>query len=112
VKKMVLFCPHCCNLLLSELDLDGLRFYCRTCPYIFHVEHRLSERTSLSKKKVDDILGGEQAWAHTDQTEAFCEKCGNRRAYFFQMQTRSADEPMTIFFRCSNSDCKHQWKEG
>ena len=26
-------------------------------------------------------------------------KCGNGRAYFRQMQTRSADEPMTTFYR-------------
>jgi len=27
-------------------------------------------------------------------------------------QTRSADEPATIFYKCMNQKCEHQWKEG
>jgi DNA-directed RNA polymerase subunit M/transcription elongation factor TFIIS len=27
------------------------------------------------------------------------------------IQTRSADEPSSIFYRCQNSKCKHQWQE-
>ncbi len=40
-----------------------------------------------------------------------CPKCAHGKAYFMQMQTRSADEPMTIFFKCCNPDCAHRWKE-
>lgn len=40
-----------------------------------------------------------------------CPRCGGDRAYFMQLQTRSADEPMTVFYRCANSDCAHRWKE-
>lgn len=29
------------------------------------------------------------------------EKCDGSRAYFYQLQIRSADEPMTTFFRVS-----------
>ncbi|VDK28748.1 unnamed protein product [Anisakis simplex] len=28
-----------------------------------------------------------------------------------QLQTRSADEPMTVFYRCANAECAHRWKE-
>jgi DNA-directed RNA polymerase III subunit RPC11 len=38
-----------------------------------------------------------------------CPRCSHQRAYFFQMQTRSADEPMSTFYRCV--ECGHQWKE-
>lgn len=41
---------------------------------------------------------------------AVCPNCAHREAYFKEVQTRSADEPATIFYRCCN--CKHQWKEG
>lgn len=56
-------------------------------------------------------MGGDAAWENADSMEEACtrEGCTNRRAYFFQLQTRSADEPMTTFYRCTV--CAHQWKE-
>ena len=40
-----------------------------------------------------------------------CPKCGNNKVLSYQIQTRSADEPMTIFARCINKTCLHRWKE-
>ena len=37
-------------------------------------------------------------------------ECGGSEAYFMQLQTRSADEPMTTFYKCC--DCGHRWKDG
>ena len=37
-----------------------------------------------------------------------CRKCGSRKCSYYEMQTRSADEPMTQFFTCL--DCKTHWK--
>jgi Transcription factor S-II (TFIIS) len=39
-----------------------------------------------------------------------CPKCDHQKAYFVQLQTRSADEPMTIFYCCVS--CSFKWKEG
>eukprot|EP00027_Filamoeba_sp_ATCC50430_P009843 CAMPEP_0168561284 /NCGR_PEP_ID=MMETSP0413-20121227/11514_1 /TAXON_ID=136452 /ORGANISM="Filamoeba nolandi, Strain NC-AS-23-1" /LENGTH=296 /DNA_ID=CAMNT_0008592647 /DNA_START=18 /DNA_END=905 /DNA_ORIENTATION=- len=36
-----------------------------------------------------------------------CSKCGKRETTYFQLQTRSADEPMTTFHHCTN--CGHRW---
>jgi DNA-directed RNA polymerase III subunit RPC11 len=38
------------------------------------------------------------------------EKCDSREAFFRQIQTRSADEPMTNLYRCVK--CMHEWREG
>lgn len=46
-----------------------------------------------------------------DCVAAKCPKCNGERAYFMQLQTRSADEPMTTFYRCQNNACAHRWKE-
>jgi DNA-directed RNA polymerase subunit M/transcription elongation factor TFIIS len=41
---------------------------------------------------------------------ARCPECAHDKAYFHEMQTRSADEPATLFFKCVN--CKFKWREG
>ena len=38
-----------------------------------------------------------------------CGKCGKRQCTYYEMQTRSADEPMTIFVRCLN--CGKRWRQ-
>lgn len=45
--------------------------------------------------------------ATTDQFR--CGKCKKRECTFYLMQTRSSDEPETIFIRCVN--CGHQWRQ-
>lgn len=40
-----------------------------------------------------------------------CNKCGSKRTYFYQVQTRSADEAMTTFVTCANPRCQTRWKE-
>ena len=37
-----------------------------------------------------------------------CGKCGKRRTTYTQLQTRSADEPMTTFVLCL--ECGNRWK--
>jgi transcription elongation factor S-II len=38
-----------------------------------------------------------------------CSRCGKRQCTYYEMQTRSADEPMTQFIRCLN--CNKQWRQ-
>ena len=37
-----------------------------------------------------------------------CWKCKNRKCTFYQLQTRSADEPMTTFVSCLS--CANRWR--
>lgn len=42
-------------------------------------------------------------------TDTFtCRKCKNNQCTYYQMQTRSADEPMTTFCQCIT--CGNRWK--
>eukprot|EP00871_Galdieria_phlegrea_P005775 jgi/Galph1/685/GphlegSOOS_G5435.1 len=63
-------------------------------------EERRKESIRESKKGVD---------VQTFSEEFKCRKCGLRKCSFFQMQTRSADEPMTTFVTCHN--CGNRWKQ-
>lgn len=38
-----------------------------------------------------------------------CEKCGHDEAVWWMLQTRSADEPTTQFYRCTK--CEHTWRD-
>ncbi len=53
---------------------------------------------------MDDVLGGKDAFVGAKEAtvQEGCRECGHKKAYFMEIQIRSADEPMTIFFRCVN----------
>ncbi|KNC48923.1 DNA-directed RNA polymerase III subunit RPC10 [Thecamonas trahens ATCC 50062] len=113
----MLFCPTCANMLVAE---DGVHdggmahatntvFVCRTCTYVYHCVRRYTEAIELTHKEVDDVLG-DSAWENVGTTQVDCEKCDNNQAYFMTIQIRSADEPMTEFYKCS--ECGHQWRNG
>jgi len=128
---MLLFCPTCANILECEEGISSCyRFSCSTCPYVYNITKRISSRTYTKLKEVDDVLGGSAAWENVDSIEEPCPKCHNKRAYFMQIQTRylwdvgliiscnvtntsirSADEPMTTFYKCTSGECGHRWRE-
>lgn len=86
-----------------------MRFYCQTCPYIHDIKEEITKKIPLVRKKVDDVLGGEDAWKNVDQTDATCPSCSHDRAYFMMIQIRSADEPATIFYKCVK--CGKTWND-
>lgn len=46
------------------------------------------------------MLGGDDSWNNVDSLAVDCKKeCGAERAFYMQLQIRSADEPMTTFYR-------------
>ena len=108
---MLLFCPTCANILECEEGLSCYRFACSTCPYVYNITRRISSRTYTKLKEVEDVLGGSAAWDNVDSTEVQCPRCDNKRAYFMQIQTRSADEPMTTFYKCTEGQCGHRWRD-
>ena len=38
-----------------------------------------------------------------------CRKCGSRETSYYEVQTRSADEPMTQFITCLS--CSNRWRQ-
>jgi len=62
----------------------------------------------LDKKIKRDKLKYEmKPKAMTDQFK--CRKCSGRSCSYYEVQTRSADEPMTQFISCL--DCGNRWKQ-
>lgn len=96
---------------MVEQDTTGHRFTCSTCPYICNIKRKTSTRTFPRLKEVDHVMGGAAAWENVDSTGVECPVCSHKKAYFMQMQTRSADEPMTTFYKCCNQLCGHNWRD-
>ena len=73
----------------------------------------------LASKQLKEQRQAEAQWAAQEArsdlgklnglTDMFrCGKCRERKCTYYQMQTRSADEPMTVFVRCTV--CGNRWK--
>ena len=64
-------------------------------------------QTLIELKKIrDDNKYSPKIEASTDNFT--CYKCKSKKCTFYQLQTRSADEPMTTFVTCL--DCSNRWK--
>ena len=57
-------------------------------------------------REMDKAKNNNEHITYTDQFK--CGKCKQRKTTYYTQQTRSADEPETIFIRCAN--CGNQWK--
>ena len=98
--------------MLQLENADQFRLYCNACPYVQCITERTTVQVALKRKEVDDVLGGEEAWQNARQTsQALCPKCNGKTAYYMELQTRSADEPSTIYYRCADFSCKTRWNE-
>jgi len=75
---MLLFCPLCGGLLLIDnqsTSASSSSFTCKSCVYTFPIlDKNYSARVELTRKKVDDVLGGEDAWKNVDSTDGNIEE--------------------------------------
>ncbi|KAL9312778.1 hypothetical protein ACSQ67_018230 [Phaseolus vulgaris] len=69
-------------------------------------EQRKQENQKITEKALFECERGGQPKATTDQFK--CGRCGQRKCTYYQMQTRSADEPMTTYVTCCV--CNNRWK--
>jgi transcription elongation factor S-II len=64
----------------------------------------------IEKKKAKENIALENAKKENQEQSGLfhCGKCKQNKTTYYQMQTRSADEPMTTFVTCLN--CQNRWK--
>lgn len=65
-----------------------------------------AQQESIRQQNLHNAKGAEAQEAETDAFQ--CGKCKAKKTRYYQMQTRSADEPMTTFVTCVN--CNNKWK--
>jgi DNA-directed RNA polymerase subunit M len=61
------------------------------------------------KEKLVVIPADEELKGLPITRDVVCPRCGNHEAYYWFVQTRSADEPPTRFFKCTR--CGYVWRE-
>ncbi|MCL7043845.1 hypothetical protein MKW94_023189 [Papaver nudicaule] len=69
-------------------------------------DQRKEETNQIKEKALFYCERSGEATATTDQFK--CGRCKQRKTTYYQMQTRSADEPMTTYVTCVN--CNNHWK--
>ena len=102
------FCPNC----EVRLKNDNGLLSCPKCKFV-------KEKTDKSvKEKPEEInseflVMDESDLSQTKKLESTikidCEKCHNQEGVCWSLQTRSADEPETRFYRCTK--CNHTWRD-
>lgn len=87
---MVYVCPRC------KIEIE------RAVGRTVHAVQRTEERVT--------VVAGTASKLRTLPTiDVVCPKCGNTKAYYWVVQTRSIDEPSTQFYECTK--CGHRWRE-
>jgi len=98
------FCPRCA-VKLKKGD-SGLQ--CPKCDYVEGKETKQTKKIFQEHESQFNVLSQNETVESLPTIKIECEKCGNDEAVWWMLQTRSADEPTTQFYRCSK--CRHTWR--
>lgn len=107
------FCPKCETRMKPRIE-EGIAL-CPKCGLTTDTD----EQQVPAKKKLtpspENISGSSVKVMELDKgpsalptTTIECPKCGNNIAFWWMLQTRSADEATTQFYRCTK--CSHTWR--
>jgi DNA-directed RNA polymerase subunit M len=97
------FCPECGAMMLPNKGV----LKCNSCGYIESSEKKefKVKREIKSNQTVTNLGEDVDVGPVTNET---CPECGNDKATYKLLQTRSADEAPTRIFTCTK--CKHTWR--
>ncbi len=93
------FCPKC-NLRLKKGT-------CTKCGYSEVTKSEI-KKSNTQLDKSFTVFEEDEGKETLPTIKIECEKCGHDQAVWWMLQTRSADEPTTQFYRCVK--CSHTWR--
>lgn len=98
-----------CNTSLQSLPPDKLPFVSDAEMARGTIAERVQQQEKQRHEAFVDLLK-EKRNSSVDQGESVihCRRCGSADLHFVQIQTRSADEPMTSLFCCNK--CNLKWR--
>ena len=86
----------------NEIEMNRIAFLNFQEIFPEHWKKMLDDKYKRDKKLYED-----KPEAMTDQFK--CGRCKSKKCTYYELQTRSADEAMTIFITCLN--CGNRWKQ-
>ncbi|MBW2976085.1 transcription factor S [Candidatus Woesearchaeota archaeon] len=105
---MRMFCPKCGSLLLPKKEGNKKAMVC-SCGYK-NCDIEPTKITETIPKKDKEVEVIEKSKLEIlPKTNAECEKCGHKTAFYWTVQTRAGDEPETKFMKCEK--CGHIWRD-
>jgi transcription factor S len=102
------FCGKCGSIMLPEKGRTATKLKCRSCGSILRKSVKKVKITEKANHK-SNVIVLEQDVSSLPITNALCERCGNKKAYWWMQQTKGDDEPPTQFLKCTA--CKKVWRE-
>jgi len=90
------FCQKCGAIIMVT---DG-KVACAACGFKPKKKPSIKSSEKIEKKITIAVIKEKDAKK--------CQKCKNKKAYFWTLQTRAADESETKFYKCT--DCNHTWR--
>jgi DNA-directed RNA polymerase subunit M len=107
---MMEFCPKCENLMIVKKKRSRSFLVCTKCGHERPLKkEKLVIKETLQNGKREVLVMGKGTEAmDLPKTKIICPKCENPEAYWWMQQTRSADEPPTLFYRCTK--CSYSWR--
>ena len=105
------FCPKCGGIMIPNGDV----LVCSRCGYKRKigkeekekVEKMLEEKVEKEEKII--VIDEDEEKKTYPKVKIICPKCGNDEAIWWVQQTRAADEPPTVFYKCTK--CGYSWRE-
>ena len=98
-----MFCHRCGSILMPKQG----KLTCPRCVYKTTEKKDVVIREKIESQKAVDIIEKEIEILPLIDEE--CPKCQHKKAFFWTVQTRAADEPEIKFFKCEK--CKHIWRD-
>ena len=98
------FCPKCGAVLIQKRKKYG----CPRCNYSSKDKVKITTSEKIGEKEEIGVISGKDTETLPIVGEK-CRKCGNLKAFFWTVQTRSGDEAETKFFKCTK--CEYTWRE-
>ena len=108
------FCPSC-ESRMKPMAEEGI-VKCPKCGHAEQGEFSSQKQVMLQSKQTgaDSMSRSSLKVMDSDVPNAMptttiqCAKCGNMTAFWWMLQTRSADEATTQFYRCTS--CSYTWR--